>query len=29
MMGNLDEGDEGQFEDTNIVCSASHFQQMI
>lgn len=29
MMGNLCEGVEGQFGDTNLFCSVSHFQQMI
>lgn len=29
MMGNLGERDEGQFEDANIVCNVSHFQQII
>lgn len=29
MMGNLGVGDEGQFEDANIVCNVSHFQKMI
>lgn len=29
MMGNVGEGDEGQFEDTNIVCNVSHFQKII